>query len=171
MNKKQFGLLAGTVAALMLMGAGCNSSTPNNLNAQEKGEEKNTTAEQNQNLGTNATIAKPPVAKTVVPTPAPAPVSTPAKETIKEFTITAKDWQFAPNNITVKKGDKVRLTITSTDVTHSFMLKDYNLNVMLEPGQTQTVEFVADKAGTFNFRCGVPCGEGHRDMTGTLTVE
>lgn len=181
MNKKQFGLLAGTITALILMGAGCNSSTPNNLDDQEKVEEKNIPTNQDQNsAGTtndneektenNKGTDDATKTKIIPSTPNASLATTATKETVKEFTITAKDWQFSPSNISVKKGDKVRLTITSADVTHSFKLKDYNLDVMLEPGQTQTVEFVADKAGTFSFRCGVPCGEGHSDMTGTLTV-
>lgn len=90
---------------------------------------------------------------------------------VKEFTITAKSWEFSPGTITVNKGDKVRLKITSTDVTHSFLLTDYNINTKLEAGQTQIVEFTADKAGSFSFRCGVPCGSGHKEMTGTLIVK
>jgi len=90
---------------------------------------------------------------------------------VKEFTMTAKNWQFDPNSITVNQGDKVKITITSTDVNHSFMIKDYNLNIKLEPNKTQVIEFIADKTGTFQFRCAVPCGEGHRDMTGTLIVK
>jgi cytochrome c oxidase subunit 2 len=33
-----------------------------------------------------------------------------------------------------------------------------------------TVEFVADKAGTFTFSCSVYCGKGHRGMKGELVV-
>jgi cytochrome c oxidase subunit 2 len=40
----------------------------------------------------------------------------------------------------------------------------------IEPGSSKTVTFVADKAGTFKFFCNVPCGEGHREMTGQLVV-
>lgn len=97
--------------------------------------------------------------------------SIPNNEPVKEFTVTAKNWQFDPGTMTVNQGDRVRLKITSIDVAHSFMLKEYNLNAKLEPNETQTIEFIADKAGTFSFRCGVPCGEGHREMTGTLVVK
>ncbi len=89
----------------------------------------------------------------------------------KEFNLSAKNWQFDPSTITVNQGDKVRLIITSVDVAHSFMLKDFNLNVKLEPKETQTVEFIADKTGSFQFRCGIPCGDGHRDMIGTFIVK
>jgi heme/copper-type cytochrome/quinol oxidase subunit 2 len=32
------------------------------------------------------------------------------------------------------------------------------------------VTFVADKAGTFTWRCNIPCGAGHQHMTGKLVV-
>lgn len=90
---------------------------------------------------------------------------------LKEFDMTAKNWAFSPSVITVKKGDHVKIKITSADVTHGFALKDYNIKVDIEPGKTQIVEFTADKEGTFDFRCSVPCGEGHREMTGSLVVQ
>ncbi len=91
--------------------------------------------------------------------------------TTKSFSMTAKNWEFSPSTITVKKGDKVKLTIKSVDVDHGFSLPDFGVNVKLEPGKTVTTEFVADKQGTFQYRCSVQCGSGHKEMTGTLIVE
>ena len=90
---------------------------------------------------------------------------------IKEFTLTAKKWDFSPSIITVKKGDKVKLTIESIDVAHGFALPDFGINERLEPGDSVEVEFVADKTGTFNFFCSVQCGSGHSGMKGILVVE
>ena len=90
---------------------------------------------------------------------------------IKEVTITAKKFEFAPATITVNKGDTVKFTLTSIDVKHGFNLPDFNVNEALEPNKPVTVQFVADKTGTFTFRCSVPCGAGHREMTGTLIVK
>lgn len=90
---------------------------------------------------------------------------------VKEFIVTAKQWEFNPAIITVKQGDKVRLKITSTDVNHGFALVDFNVKVDLTPNKEETVEFIADKKGEFTFFCSVMCGEGHRDMTGKLVVE
>ncbi len=179
MNKKQLGILSGTITALMLMGAGCNSATSVKTTGQvnddqtevtTSAEQTNNQAKENETGEDSGKVKATTTATTTVNVKVPI-VSTSIKANVKEFTITAKDWEWSPKNITVKKGDIVRLHITSTDVTHSFMLADFNLNVMLQPGVAQSVEFVADKAGTFSFRCGVPCGEGHRTMTGTITVE
>lgn len=88
-----------------------------------------------------------------------------------EINMTAKNWAFDPGTVTVHKGDTVKLHITSVDVEHGFSLPDYGINVKLDPGKTADVVFVADKSGSFGFRCSVMCGEGHRMMTGTLVVQ
>ncbi len=90
---------------------------------------------------------------------------------VVDINMTAKDWAFDPGTITVHKGDDVRLHITSMDVQHGFSLPDYGINVKLPPGQTVDVEFIANQSGSFGYRCSVICGEGHRQMTGTLVVE
>ena len=109
------------------------------------------------------------------PTPEPTAISTPSiqpsvGQEAKEFTMTAKMFEFTPSVITVKKGDLVRIKITSVDVTHGFSLPDFGVNANLEPGKEVTVEFTADKVGTFSFFCSVYCGSGHGDMQGILVV-
>jgi cytochrome c oxidase subunit 2 len=91
--------------------------------------------------------------------------------TVKEFDITAKNWNFMPGTLTVNKGDTVKLNITSIDVEHGFMLLAFGVSEGLRPGETTEIEFVADKVGTFSFYCSVFCGSGHRDMTGELIVQ
>lgn len=93
------------------------------------------------------------------------------KPQVKEFSLTAKKWEFTPSIITVNKGDSVKLTIKSADVDHGFLLPEFGINKKLEAGKTVTVEFVADKTGTFSFSCNVFCGDGHGDMKGTLKVQ
>ena len=103
---------------------------------------------------------------TIEPLPKPEPVST-----VKEFTMTAKQWSFVPSTITVNKGDTVRLNITSTDVKHGIKISAFNVSADLNPGQSTTVEFVADKTGSFSYFCSVFCGSGHGSMKGTLIVK
>ncbi len=90
---------------------------------------------------------------------------------MKEFSMTAKKWEFTPATITVNKGDKVKLSIKSLDVNHGFAISEFNVNTKLVPGETEMVEFTADKSGTFTFFCNVICGAGHSDMRGTLIVK
>ena len=85
--------------------------------------------------------------------------------------MTAKQFEFTPSVITVKKGDTVRLKVTSTDVTHGLFISGYDKNAVLSPGEEVVVEFLADKAGTFTMSCSQFCGSGHGGMKGTLVVE
>ena len=103
-------------------------------------------------------------------TTTPSATTVSAGGELKEFDMMASNWQFDPSTITVDKGDTVRLRITSTDVKHGFALPDFNVSKDLNPGETVTVEFVADKAGEFTFFCNVFCGEGHSGMKGKLVV-
>ena len=95
----------------------------------------------------------------------------PSGEKTKEFDITARNWEFIPNTITVNKGDTVKLKITSIQGTHGFMLSEFGINTQLVQGNTVNVEFVADKVGTFKFACYVQCGRGHGGMKGQLIVK
>lgn len=88
-----------------------------------------------------------------------------------EIQVTAKKYSFSPNPIRVKKGEHVRLIITATDRDHGFKLEAFNIEQKLKKGVPTTVEFTADKAGTFPFKCFVHCGLGHSGMKGTLIVE
>jgi cytochrome c oxidase subunit 2 len=89
-----------------------------------------------------------------------------------EITVTAKNWEFDPSVIKVKKGDTVRLNLHSIEGTHGFSLPEFRINEKLVAGEPpKTVEFVADKAGEFGFRCSVMCGMGHMNQKGILIVE
>lgn len=97
-------------------------------------------------------------------------VSKPTAE-IKEIKVTAKQFAFEPSAIEVNKGDKVRLVITSQDVAHGFSIPEYGINERLEPGKPVTIEFTADREGTFTAFCSVFCGAGHSNMKGKLIVK
>lgn len=114
--------------------------------------------------------ASPPSSPDTALLPLPDLSDTPITS-VKEFTMEAKMFEFIPSEIRVNKGDMVRIKVKATDVAHSFTLMEYNINQQLSPGKEETIEFVADKRGTFTFSCAVFCGSGHRDMKGTLIVE
>jgi len=95
------------------------------------------------------------------------PLSTGARE----IQVTAKKYQFVPSTITVKKGEHVKLTITALDHDHGFKLEAFQIDKLLKKGQATTIEFTADKAGTFPFHCSHLCGMGHAKMKGQLVVE
>ena len=89
----------------------------------------------------------------------------------KEFKITAKQFEFSPSTIEVNKGDKVRLIVTSTDVPHGVAIPEYGINQRLEPGKPATINFIANKQGTFTAFCSVFCGSSHLAMKGKIIVK
>ncbi len=76
---------------------------------------------------------------------------------------------FSPNKISVKKGERVTVYITSKG-NHTFTLDEFGVNVPTPDGQVTKVEFTPDKSGTFTFYCAIP---GHKEsgQVGTITVE
>ncbi len=92
---------------------------------------------------------------------------------LKEFTMTAyydaKGVWFSLKEITVKKGDHVRVKVTNTAGVHNFTLDEFNIAKNLPLNQEMTIDFTADKAGTFQYYCSIP---GHRaaGQVGTFTV-
>ena len=111
-----------------------------------------------------------------------------AQDSVQEIDISAKKFEFTPNEIHVQQGAHVRLEVTPTDREHGFELEVYpegsdkkgdpglkfsgdKPSFKIPQGQTQAVEFVAVQAGTYDFKCIVYCGSGHRGMKGTIVVE
>jgi nitrous-oxide reductase len=82
---------------------------------------------------------------------------------------------FTPDIVTAKVGDKVIIHLTNTertaDATHGFAIPTRNVMLSLDPGESTTVEFVADKPGTFSFYCTEFCSALHLEMQGWLIVE
>ena len=90
---------------------------------------------------------------------------------VHEVQVRAKKYAFSPKVITVKKGERVSLTITALDRDHGFKLDAFKIDQKLKQGDPTTIEFTADKAGTYSFRCSDFCGMGHLKMKGRLVVE
>jgi cytochrome c oxidase subunit 2 len=93
-----------------------------------------------------------------------------SQEGVHTIEIHAKRFAFSPNEITLKKGEKVTLALTSGDVSHSLVIPDLGMNSLIKKGHTTTVIITPDKAGTFEGRCGTFCGGGHGSMTFTVHV-
>jgi len=93
-----------------------------------------------------------------------------AQEAPKRIEITAKQFEFQPSEITVKKGQPVVLVIKSADVAHGLRFRELNLNVKIDKGGTAELPFTPDKTGDFVGHCSVFCGPGHGGMTLTMHV-
>lgn len=113
--------------------------------------------------------------------PAPTNLAEPTDEMIvgneagdvatKTFNINGVNFSFSQPEIRVKQGDKVKIVFTSADGFHDWTVDEFNAATeQVSTGDTSTVEFVADKPGTFAYYCSV--GK-HRElgMVGNLVVE
>ncbi len=100
---------------------------------------------------------------------APLPVQpiTPQERT---FEIDAHQFAYSPSELHVNPGDTVTIQLISTDVVHGLYVDGYGISIEADPGQSATLTFVADKPGSFRFRCNVTCGAMHPFMIGKLTV-
>ena len=88
----------------------------------------------------------------------------------RELHIAASQYDFSPGVINVNRGDQVTIELESTDVVHGLYLDGYDLEITADPGQTTSLSFIADRSGTFRFRCSVTCGPLHPFMIGKLKV-
>jgi len=93
------------------------------------------------------------------------------EEPVKLIKMFAEEWKWTPNLIRVAQGTRIKIEFLSYGASRRFDLKGYNLKVRIPQGKLVSVEFVADKKGTFRWRCGRPCGNGCAKMTGKLIVE
>jgi nitrosocyanin len=89
----------------------------------------------------------------------------------KTITVSGGNFFFTPKTLTVNKGDTVKVVFKNSGGTHNFVIDEFDVETKtIQGGAEDTVEFVADKAGTYEFYCSV--GQ-HRQMgmKGTLTVK
>jgi nitrous-oxide reductase len=80
-----------------------------------------------------------------------------------------------PQVIELTRGETVTVALTNieqtTDELHGFGLLDYNINIVVDPGETKTVTFRADKPGVFPYYCTNFCSALHQEMQGYLIVK
>lgn len=90
---------------------------------------------------------------------------------IRIIKVNASRYKFEPDPIVVKSGEKVRLLITATDVSHGLIIPDFKANLVVDAKKTGSVEFIADKKGSFHAHCSVYCGPGHSHMHANFIVK
>lgn len=157
------------VPIIALMAAGC-SSQPSQNTSNPNGDSLQQQSTTPPASGTNNAQNPTTPAQT---TPAPSsPKDNPTAETaIKTFTVKGSNFAYAPSEIKVKKGDKIKIIFENTGGFHDFVIDELNVKTaQIQAGKSETLEFTADKIGTFEYYCSVG---SHRQMgmKGNLIVE
>jgi len=88
----------------------------------------------------------------------------------REFTLTARDYHFSPDRIEVGQDDLVKLTVQSADVAYSLTIDEYRVSRRIPAGGSTTLEFRADRPGTFAFYSNMTNDARHSQMRGQLVV-
>ena len=99
--------------------------------------------------------------------PLPYTLEPPAARVLR---VDARQYAYSPSELRVNVGDTVTLQLVSTDVVHGLYVDGYGVSLQADPGQSSTLSFVANRPGSFRFRCNVTCGALHPFMIGRLTV-
>ncbi len=107
------------------------------------------------------------LALAIVLIPFPASTAAPKERT---FLLQASRSGYTPSVLMINPGDKVTIELAATDVVHGISIDGYNIETTADPGQPARLTFVADKQGSFHFRCTVTCGNLHPFMIGKLNV-
>jgi cytochrome c oxidase subunit II len=111
-------------------------------------------------------------------------------QNVQVIQMTAKKYEYSPSPVHVKQGTRVQLKITPIDRDHGFTIATVPEGAdptgppgleftppqpknswKLKKGNETTIEFVAQTAGRYEFRCSMPCGLGHGSMKGQLVVD
>ena len=94
-----------------------------------------------------------------------------AQESARVVAITARRFEFSPNEITLRKGETVKLQLKSEDVTHGFFVRPLGIDTDIAPGETRELTLTPQTAGRFRAICDHFCGAGHGGMKMTIVVE
>ena len=75
---------------------------------------------------------------------------------------------FKPDVVNLRRGDTVRVALSTSDVEHCFAVDALRIEKRIVPGRKTFVELTPDRAGTFPFYC---CLEpGSEALRGRLVV-
>jgi cytochrome c oxidase subunit 2 len=88
----------------------------------------------------------------------------------RAVTVSAHKYAFSPARIEVRQDDLVRVTLSTTDIPHSFTIDKYRIAKRVEPGKPIVFEFRADQPGRFPIYCNLTADERCKEMVGELVV-
>lgn len=91
---------------------------------------------------------------------------------VKDVSIHARSWGFAPRVIHVEPGDTVRFRVVSDDIKHGFAINELGLNLQLAADrEVRSPDIkIALRPGRYTIHCSTFCGLGHSTMKASLVV-
>lgn len=90
---------------------------------------------------------------------------------VRIIEVEAGAFYYKPASITVKKGEKVKIVMTSKDMMHDFVVDELGIKApVTKAGETNTFEFTATETGTFQYYCSVGQHKANGQV-GTLIVQ
>jgi nitrite reductase (NO-forming) len=93
------------------------------------------------------------------------------QEDVQVFDIKGLDYDYDIKEIRVRQGTVVQINFTNTEGFHDLVIDEFNVATKQIPvNQSETITFVADKAGTFEYYCSVGKHRAN-GMWGKLIVE
>ena len=84
--------------------------------------------------------------------------------------VRARRFTYTPADIRVPFGEDTTIALATDDVPMGFSIPDLGVRATILPGLPTSVVVHPARRGTFVFLCDVFCGNGHEDMSGTITV-
>ncbi len=102
----------------------------------------------------------------------PASGSAMTNEKIAEFIVESSEFKFVSDTMTLKKGQKVKLTFKNTgDMPHDFVVDELNVRTkVIKGGETDVIEFTPETTGSFESYCSVGSHRA-KGMVGKVIVE
>ncbi len=97
---------------------------------------------------------------------APGPAA-PAPSTV-EIAVSRRG--FEPSRVSVRRGEAVRLVVTSRDVEHCFAIDALRVEKRVVPGRPARVDLVPEQAGEIPFHCCLESGSQAEVERGVLVV-
>lgn len=87
-----------------------------------------------------------------------------------KFTLVADDIMWSTHEIHAKVNQEVELTIRNDGILdHDFVIEELNIDMLISPGESKTVTFTIDHAGSIKYICNIP-GHEEAGMVGEIII-
>ncbi|MFC6331691.1 cytochrome C oxidase subunit II [Paenibacillus septentrionalis] len=81
--------------------------------------------------------------------------------------IVASNWEFDKEYYAIRAGEAIELNVNSIEGVHGIEILNTQYNNIVNNKPT---EITVNEPGTYEIRCSIPCGQGHRTMITKLVV-